>query len=67
MPEMSGRTLASQIEIERPGIRTLFVSGYMDDAIVRHDLLDSTVAFLQKPFTTNVLLRKVREVIDAVT
>jgi CheY-like chemotaxis protein len=66
MPEMSGKALAAQIETARPGIKVLFVSGYTNNAIVHHGVLDSNVAFLQKPFTTDVLARKVREVIDSV-
>lgn len=66
MPGMSGKALASQIETERAGIKVLFVSGYTDNAVVHHGVLDSNVAFLQKPFTTDVLARKVREVLDSV-
>jgi len=66
MPGMSGKTLASQIETARAGIKVLFVSGYTDNAIVHHGVLDSNVAFLQKPFTIDVLAGKVREVIDSV-
>jgi CheY-like chemotaxis protein len=65
MPGMSGKALASQIETARAGIKVLFVSGYTDNAIVYHGVLDSNVAFLQKPFTIDVLARKVREVIDS--
>jgi PAS domain S-box-containing protein len=65
MPEMSGKILASQIEAERPGIKSLFVSGYTDDAIVRHGILESNVVFLQKPFTVSMLTSKVRETIDS--
>jgi two-component system cell cycle sensor histidine kinase/response regulator CckA len=65
MPEMSGKVLVSQIEIARPGIRALFISGYTNNAIVHHGILESNVAFLQKPFAANVLASKVREVIDS--
>ena len=65
MPEMSGKTLVSQIEVARPGIKALFVSGYTDNAIVHHGILDSNIAFLQKPFTADGLARKVREVINS--
>jgi len=65
MPGMSGPVLASQLEAECSGIKILFMSGYTDDAIVRHGVLDSGVAFIQKPFTVDGLIRKVREVIKS--
>jgi PAS domain S-box-containing protein len=65
MPEMSGRELAQSLEVLHPGIKVLYMSGYTDDAIVRHGLLYQEIAFLQKPFTPEALMRKVREVLDA--
>jgi two-component system cell cycle sensor histidine kinase/response regulator CckA len=65
MPQMSGRELAQSLEVLHPGIKVLYMSGYTDDAIVRHGLLDQEIAFLQKPFTPDVLMRKVRGVLDA--
>jgi PAS domain S-box-containing protein len=65
LPQMSGRELAQSLETLCPGIKVLFMSGYTDDAIVRHGLLDHEIAFLQKPFTPDTLTRKVREVLDA--
>jgi PAS domain S-box-containing protein len=65
MPGISGRELAQSLETLHPDIRVLYMSGYTDDAIVRHGLLDQEIAFLQKPFTPDALMRKVREVLDA--
>ena len=65
MPSMSGPELARLVQLEEPGIRVLYASGYTDDAIVRHGVLDPGVAFLQKPFTPTALLRKIRELLDA--
>ena len=65
MPGMSGRELISQLKAAKPAIKALFISGYTDEAIVHHGVLDSNVAFLQKPFTVDGLARKVREVIDS--
>ena len=65
MPEMSGRELAGRLIAGNLDLKVLFCSGYTDDAIVRHGILEEGIPFLQKPFTPNTLLRKVREVLDA--
>jgi len=65
MPGVSGSALVAQLESCRPQIKSLFVSGYADDAIVRHGILNSNLAFLQKPFTVENLLRKIREVLHS--
>ena len=64
MPETSGKEIAQRLTSLRPSTRVLFMSGYTDDAIVHHGILDSNVEFIQKPFTPVALARKVREVLD---
>jgi two-component system cell cycle sensor histidine kinase/response regulator CckA len=64
MPGISGRVLVSRLEPDRPRIKALFISGYTENAIVNHSILDSDVAFLQKPFSVDGLVRKVREVLN---
>jgi CheY-like chemotaxis protein len=65
MPEMSGRQLAERLKERRPELKVLFVSGYTDDAIIRHGTLEPGIAFLQKPFSPESLARKVRGVLDS--
>ncbi len=65
MPGTSGREIAQRLTVRRPRMRVLYMSGYTDDAIVRHRVLDATAPFIQKPFTRDALIRKVREVLDA--
>ncbi len=65
MPGMSGRELAAQLMARRPALRVLFMSGYTDDAVVRHGMLEPGLAYLEKPFRPPTLLRKVREVLQA--
>src|SRR6266540_4326198 len=64
MPGMGGRELAQRVVPRYPGLRVLFMSGYTDDAVVRHSILEDGVNYLQKPFHPEALLRKVREVLD---
>jgi PAS domain S-box-containing protein len=65
LPGINGRALAEQLLSRRPGIKVLYISGYTDDAMVRHGLLQSEIAFLEKPFTQIALTHKVREILDA--
>lgn len=65
MPKMSGRELVETLKGLNPKIKVLFMSGYTNDAIVRHGLLDQSIAFLEKPFTPDSLMRKLRDVLDA--
>ena len=65
MPGESGLQLARRLLEVRPNLRVLYMSGYSDEAIVRHGLLDPGTTFLQKPFTPTALARKVRELLDA--
>jgi DNA-binding NtrC family response regulator len=68
LPNMSGRALVTQLERWHPESKVLFMSGYTDHAIVTSGgILDPGTAFLQKPFTADALLRKVREVLEART
>jgi two-component system cell cycle sensor histidine kinase/response regulator CckA len=65
MPGMSGREVALLLGPAHPTMRVLYLSGYTDESIVRHGMLEPGIAFLQKPFTAEALARKVREVFDA--
>jgi CheY-like chemotaxis protein len=63
MPQMNGRELARRLVSSRPEIKVLYISGYADSAAWCEDGLDSSGAFLQKPFSPEALARKVREVL----
>jgi CheY-like chemotaxis protein len=64
MPGMSGPDLAARLEAVRPGLRLVYMSGYTDEAIGHHGVLEEGTHFLQKPFTADALLRKLRHVLD---
>jgi len=65
MPDTDGRKLADTLRAARPGLRVLYMSGYPAGAIASHGMLESGVAYLAKPFTTDAITRKVREVLEA--
>jgi len=65
MPGAGGKEVADRLGSLRPGIKVLFMSGYTDEAIVHHGVLDSNVKFIQKPFSPVALAKKVREVLDS--
>jgi two-component system cell cycle sensor histidine kinase/response regulator CckA len=65
MPRMSGRELAESVVHVRPDARILYMSGFTDDAIVRHGMLDEDFPFIQKPFSPEALAAKTRELLDA--
>jgi FixJ family two-component response regulator len=64
LEQMSGPDLAKRLVALRPDLKVLFISGYTDDAIIHQGVLTSDTAFLQKPFTTDALAKKIREVLD---
>lgn len=65
MPDMNGRELSRRLVETRPNLRTLYLSGYTDDAILHRGVLQQGVAFLQKPFSLRALARKVRDVLES--
>jgi len=67
MPGMNGPAVAQALSRMRPGLKVIYMSGYTDDAIVRHGVFTRDVPFLQKPFTPEQLTTKVREVLEAVS
>ncbi len=64
MPDMNGRELASMAMARQPDLKVLYMSGYTDNVIARHGVLEEGVAFIQKPFTIHTLADKVREILD---
>jgi two-component system cell cycle sensor histidine kinase/response regulator CckA len=64
MPQMNGQELYQKIVATHPNIKLLYMSGYTDNIIVHHGILDGGIDFLQKPFTVNSLVQKVKEVLD---
>jgi DNA-binding response OmpR family regulator len=66
MGGISGRELAERLKAKRPATRVLFMSGYTEDAIIRHGVYTAQASFIGKPFSPASLTAKVRDVLDAV-
>ena len=64
MPGTSGPELAKQLVERQPSLMVVYMSGYTEDAIVHHGVLNPGIAFLHKPFNSETLGRKIREVLD---
>jgi CheY-like chemotaxis protein len=64
MPGLNGRDLAERFRVLRPGIPVLFISGHAETTIAHEGILDAGVEFLAKPFTPDLLARRVREILD---
>jgi CheY-like chemotaxis protein len=64
MPNLSGPELVARLRARFPHLKVLFMSGYTDEAVVRHGLLDAQVSFVQKPYTPSDLAQRVRKVLD---
>ena len=67
MPGISGRELAERAKLIRPKIKVLYMSGYTDQAVVHHGILETDAVLLQKPFTMTTLSTKLREILTAET
>jgi len=67
MPQLGGQEMVARLQKRTPDVKVLFTSGYTDDALVNHGVLDRRVAFLEKPFSPKQLAIKVREVLDQPT
>jgi len=65
MPGMNGRVLAEELSRRQPGLKVLFMSGYTDSFIAGHGVLQEGTNLLHKPFTEEILISKVREVLDS--
>ncbi|MGC4066797.1 MAG: response regulator [Polyangiaceae bacterium] len=65
MPGMNGRQLADRAQRMRPTLKVLFTSGYTEDTIAHHGVLDEGIEFLPKPYSVTALLQRVRKILDS--
>jgi CheY-like chemotaxis protein len=63
MPGIGGKALAEQLQARIPKLKVLYISGYPDETVVRHGVLDEGVAYLQKPFSPKAVIQKVQEIL----
>jgi len=63
MPGIGGKALAEQLQARLPDLKVLYISGYPDEAVVHHGMLDEGIAFLQKPFSATAIIQKVQEIL----
>jgi two-component SAPR family response regulator len=64
LPKLSGRVVSERVRTIHPRVKILYMSGYTDDAISRHGVLDPGIAFLQKPFRRDDLTRRIAEILQ---
>jgi FixJ family two-component response regulator len=64
MPQMNGREVSERLLLTRPDVKVLYMSGYTDDAVLRHGVVANGVDFLPKPFTPGAVARTVRKMLD---
>jgi DNA-binding response OmpR family regulator len=64
LPGISGRDMAELLQISRPSMKVIYMSGYTDEFIAEHGIMDPTIVLLEKPFRMSTLLQNIREVLD---
>jgi YesN/AraC family two-component response regulator len=64
MPQMGGRELAEKLKLKFPNLKILYTSGYTDDAVMRHGVIEANTNFMQKPYTPEAITNKIRQILD---